>query len=298
MCEVARSRSSRTSESTSGVEREPGDVHAVAQAAAHELVDERAQVQVGVGRCHGSGRWPPTSSCSTGSPRRAGAGSRSATRSRDGTGRSPRTSPATATFAERRPASFAACDAYLRALVTASRTRSPATRWAAGSRCTRRSRSARGVRRLVLIGASPGLADAGRAGGAGRGRRRARRPHRGDRDRRVRARMGRAAAVRGHAARGGGARRRRPAAQHRGRARRGAARARHGRDAAAVGPAGRARRPRRPRGRGARREVPRDRRADGGGDPAARDSTSWPAPGHAVHLEAPDAVVELLAAPP
>ena len=27
MCEVARSRGSRASESTSGVEREPGDVH-------------------------------------------------------------------------------------------------------------------------------------------------------------------------------------------------------------------------------------------------------------------------------
>ena len=41
-----------------------------------------------------------------------------------------------------------------------SRSRSPATRWAAGSRCTPRSRSAARVRRLVLVGASPGLADA------------------------------------------------------------------------------------------------------------------------------------------
>ncbi len=37
--------------------------------------------------------------------------------------------------------------------------RSPATRWAAGSRCTPRSRCADRVDRLVLIGASPGIAD-------------------------------------------------------------------------------------------------------------------------------------------
>ena len=49
MCERHGKRPSRTSASTSGVEREPGDVHAPAIAAARELVAERAQEQVGVG---------------------------------------------------------------------------------------------------------------------------------------------------------------------------------------------------------------------------------------------------------
>ena len=52
MCEVARSRGSRARVSTSGVEREPGEVHGVAQPAADELVDEGAQAEVGVGSGH------------------------------------------------------------------------------------------------------------------------------------------------------------------------------------------------------------------------------------------------------
>ncbi len=78
-----------------------------------------------------------------------------------------------------------------------------------------------------------------------------------------------------------------------GRAGGGAARARHRRDAAAVGPAGGAGDAGRARGRGARREVPRDRRADGGAR-SRRAGLVVPGAGHAVHLEAPDALVELL----
>ena len=79
-----------------------------------------------------------------------------------------------------------------------SRSRSPATRWAAGSRCTRRSRSARSRSSgCVLVGASPGIGDPRRA-------RRARAPPTSaladrietDDDRGVRARVGRPAAVR------------------------------------------------------------------------------------------------------
>ena len=47
----------------------------------------------------------------------------------------------------------------------------PATRWAAGWRCTRRSRSRRGSSGSILIGASPGIADDGRARRPARGRR-------------------------------------------------------------------------------------------------------------------------------
>ncbi len=52
MCETHSIRGSRTSESTSGAEREPGRRARVAHAAAREFVAERAQEQVGVGGSH------------------------------------------------------------------------------------------------------------------------------------------------------------------------------------------------------------------------------------------------------
>jgi 2-succinyl-6-hydroxy-2,4-cyclohexadiene-1-carboxylate synthase len=61
-------------------------------------------------------------------------------------------------FAERRPASFAACDAYLRALTDAPFT---LTGYSMGGRIALHSALAIGarIRRLVLVGAGPGLAD-------------------------------------------------------------------------------------------------------------------------------------------
>jgi len=62
-------------------------------------------------------------------------------------------------FAERRPASFVACDAYLRALTDAPFT---LVGYSMGGRIALHGALAVGarVRRLVLVGASPGLADA------------------------------------------------------------------------------------------------------------------------------------------
>jgi 2-succinyl-6-hydroxy-2,4-cyclohexadiene-1-carboxylate synthase len=61
-------------------------------------------------------------------------------------------------FAHRRPASFAACDAYLRALTDAPFT---LTGYSMGGRVALHAALAIGarIRRLVLVGASPGLAD-------------------------------------------------------------------------------------------------------------------------------------------
>ena len=61
-------------------------------------------------------------------------------------------------FADRRPASFAACDAYLRALTDAPFT---LTGYSMGGRIALHAALAIGARihRLVLVGASPGLAD-------------------------------------------------------------------------------------------------------------------------------------------
>jgi len=63
-------------------------------------------------------------------------------------------------FAERRPASFIACDAYLRALTDAPFT---LVGYSMGGRVALHAALSLGdrVRRLVLVGASPGLADAG-----------------------------------------------------------------------------------------------------------------------------------------
>jgi 2-succinyl-6-hydroxy-2,4-cyclohexadiene-1-carboxylate synthase len=64
-------------------------------------------------------------------------------------------------FAERRPASFAACDAYLRALTDGGEF--TLVGYSMGGRVALHAALSLGahVRRLVLIGASPGLADAG-----------------------------------------------------------------------------------------------------------------------------------------
>ena len=87
---------------------------------------------------------------------------------------------------------------------------------------------------------------------------------------------------------------RRPPAQRRRPAWPGAARARHRRDGAAVGPAGRADDAGGAGRGGARREVPGDRGADGGG--ATRSEVVLvPGAGHAVHLEAPGAVAAVIA---
>jgi 2-succinyl-6-hydroxy-2,4-cyclohexadiene-1-carboxylate synthase len=61
-------------------------------------------------------------------------------------------------FAERRPASFAACDAYLRALM---RGQSTLAGYSMGGRIALHAALSLGplVERLVLIGASPGIAD-------------------------------------------------------------------------------------------------------------------------------------------
>ena len=139
--------------------------------------------------------------------------------------------------AERRPASFAACAAYVRAL--------------ADEPCVLVGYSMGGRIALYTALAMPDLVAAararrgqpgdrrrGRARAAPGSRRGARRPDRGHGHRGVRDRVGLAGAVRGPARARRRGRARRPAAQHAVRPRRGAARARHRRDAAAVGPAG------------------------------------------------------------
>ena len=90
-----------------------------------------------------------------------------------------------------RVASFDACTRATSARARAgARSRSPATRWAAASRCTPRSTLREQIDRLVLIGASPGLADPAERARPPRRRRGAGRAHRGDRRGGVRARVG------------------------------------------------------------------------------------------------------------
>ncbi len=189
-CDVARRRASRASESTSGVEREPGRRARLAHAAADELVHERAQVQVRVDRCHRSRRTWPTWSSSTASPRRGGAGSRSPMRWRDGTDRSRRTCPATATSRSAgRPRSRPATRTCARC------GRGPFTLagYSMGGRIALHAALSLGARRRAARPdrREPGDRRPGRARrprGRGRG---ARRPDRGDRGRGVRARVGR-----------------------------------------------------------------------------------------------------------
>ena len=140
--------------------------------AAGELVAEGAQQQVGVGGGHDPGAMAPTlvllhGFTHTGAswePVIAALGERYRALAPDirghgvGVGRAPVT-----------------LDAVLGDLDAAGAgagSRSPATRWAAGSRSTRRCALAGDrVERLVLIGASPGIADPVRARRAARGRR-------------------------------------------------------------------------------------------------------------------------------
>ena len=161
------------------------------------------------------------------------------------------------------------------------------------------------VERLVLIGASPGVADDGQRGervacgrGAGRGDRGAGRSARGGRrDGRVRAPLGdRHPGAGWPASRGAGAGARRSAAEHAGGSGPGAAGTRDGRATAALGPPGRADDAGHADRRRARRQVPRDRRRDGRADPERDARSSFPATGHAVHLEAPAAVADAVGA--
>ena len=213
---MARRRGSRASESTSGVEREPGEVHGVRHPAAGELVGEGAQSQVGVGRRHGivgvvagdlvllhgftqTGRsWErvrealrPRYRCFA--PDLPGHG--------DAEARRPVTFDAVAAYvgrAQRR--SFVA----VRLLDGRPARRSP-------SRCRR---PAGRVERLVLVGASPGIADDAERAARREADEALADAHRARRPRRRSWRVGGAAAVRGPAARRRGHRARGPAAQH------------------------------------------------------------------------------------
>ena len=153
-CDVARSRGARASDSTSGVEREPGDVQASRSAAADELVDEGAQAEVGVGSGHDGRRMPPALVLLHGFTQTRQSWRRTVQAlGRDAIARSPRTSRATARPRSAR-ASFAAATAYVRALEPSDSL--------AGYSHGRPDRPARGahaqprLERLILVGASPG----------------------------------------------------------------------------------------------------------------------------------------------
>ena len=192
-CEVARIRGSRASESTSGVERDPGEVQASRRPQRASSSHERAQAEVGVGRPIAGidaqrSRCPRRSSSSTASPRRGRAGGGRSPRSADAIARSRPTSPATGTR-PRGPASFAACTGLRAGARRTSASRSRATRWAAGSRSRRaraRPPASTGSCWSARARGSPTRPSARRAGR----RRGARRPDRGDRRRGVRARVG------------------------------------------------------------------------------------------------------------
>ena len=204
-------------------------------------------------------------------PARAGGGRRR--RCRDAIARWCRTSRATARRRTGRRASTPARRTSARSR-RRGRSRSAATRWAGGSRCTPRSRSGPEiVTRLVLVGASPGLADP-----AERAARRAA-------DDALAARIetldieafarewGAQPLFAGQPERVAAARARGSAAQHAGRAGRRPARSRDRRDGAAVGPPAGAGDPGDADRRRARREVPRHRRRDARS--AYRMRSSW-----------------------
>ena len=157
MCDVARSRRSRTSESTSGVERDPGDVHtsrslqrtsSSANARRPRYVSTAVMVP---------GRMPPdlvllhgfTQTGRSWQPVLHALAARYRAVAPD--------LPGHGEFADRRPASFAACDAYLRALAG---DRFTLGGYSIGGRVALHAALSLGdrVERLVLIGASPGLA--------------------------------------------------------------------------------------------------------------------------------------------
>ena len=145
-------------------------------------------------------------------PARAGGGRRR--RCRDAIARWCRTSPATARRCTGRRASTPARRTSAR---SPRRAPSRSCGYSMGGRIALHTALTLGpeiVTRLVLVGASPGIADPAERAAAPRRRRRARRPHRDARHRGLRARMGRAAAVRRPAGARRGGRLRGPAAQH------------------------------------------------------------------------------------
>ena len=221
------------------------------------------------------------SSCCTASPRRGAAGSRSP-HALAGRYRAARARPA-------RPRRFAERAAGhvrgLRRVPARGRRRSASCScgYSMGGRIALHVALAPATRvaRLVLVGATPGIADPAERAARARRRRRARRPDRGAGDRRVRRRVGGAAAVRRRCRAGSPSRRdedrlRNTAA--------GLAAALRGLGTGVMPPlwdrlascdARDARR------RRARREVPRDRRAAGGALPGRARRRSSPGAGHA-----------------
>ena len=181
MCEVARMRGSRASESTSGVEREPGRRARLAQAAAGELVGEGAQAEVrvrGWHRLRGRARRPRPPPRLHADRRELGGVVRELA------GRYRALAPdlgAGAVGGRARPP---------RGARAAPPSRSPGYSMGGRLALALALRIPERVTRLVLVSASPGIADAGGARRAPRGRRGARRPDRGDRGRGVRARVG------------------------------------------------------------------------------------------------------------
>ena len=151
MWEVARIRGSRASESTSGVEREPGEVHASRrpQRASSSTKARRPRYVSVAGIVSVS--CPPTSSSSTASRRPARAGTGWCASSRDATARSP---PTWAPGRGRRE---------LDRLEALAPERFTLAGYSMGGRLALALalRIPQRVRRLVLVSASPGLADDG-----------------------------------------------------------------------------------------------------------------------------------------
>ena len=262
------------------MEREPGDMRTSRDAAPRQLVRERPQVHVGVGGCHRRARCTRTWSCSTASPRRAGAGSRCETCS----GHAPRRG---AGPARPRPVRRGG-SRHVRGLrrVLRALTDAPFTlvgySMGAGSRCTRaRRRSAGpapGARRR-----EPGLADAAERDAAPRAD-----AALADRIEAIGAEAFArewAASRSSPACRAGSPTRSTPTAvATRPRARRGAARAGHGRDAAALGTARELAMPSTSSSGSATRSS---RRSPSGWPSVSRPRrcTSSPRRGHVAHLE-------------
>ena len=190
--------------------------------------------------------------------------------------------------AAHRTPSFDACAAYVRALAPAAPSRSPATRWAAGSRSTPRSRSARRSSRGSCWSARARASPTRRSAR----QRRAADDALADRietlDIEAFAReWGAQPLFAGQPERVAAARLRRPAAQHARRARGGAARPRDRRDGAAVGSPAGADDPGHADHRRARREVPRARRGRCSSGYRTRTHVTIPGAGHAAQLEDP-----------
>ena len=224
--------------------------------AAGELVAERAQQQVGVGGGHDPGRMAPdvvllhgfTHTGASWGPVVAALGESYRALAPDIRGHG--------SASDREPV---ALEAVLDDLAPGWRRRAssrwPATRWAGGSRSTSRSRCRRRVDRLVLIGASPGIADPAERDAAPAADERLAGEIEGSSIEQFAARWAQTPVLAGQPPRCRGGPRR-PAAERSRRPGPGASRAGHGRAALAVGPARRDRDAGRARGRRARPEVP------------------------------------------